>query len=278
MDNNMLMNVDGGKVYTFWSPQVSSGSSFLAYQTAKKLADLGHKTVLVDWDLRTPTLTRDLNAKDTMHYIDNLLPNALSKNVAPELLRSYTLEKGKNLYFLAGIQNPNQALDIAAEGLEYLLTLLRKEFEYVIIDTNTYIDNAGTFVGLIRADKVLFSIEKKYQSLRCFEYARPFLENSRIVDFDKFELILNKVDKNILLSSKEVENYFGKTRSVEITNLGVDYINDDNIGKGEEFLRTSKKAFAFHDSVSNMIQTYIDLPQNEDGEKTKKRGLFGKRG
>ena len=278
MDSNIIMNNEGGKVYTFWSPQVSSGSSFLSLQTAKKLAELGHKTILVDWDLRTPTLTRDLNSKDTMHYLDNLLPNAQSQNIPMELLKSYTLEKAKNFYFLGGLQNAGQALDVEAEGLEYILSLLRKEFEYIIIDTNTYIDNAGTFVGLLRADKVFFAIEKKYQSLRCFEYARPFVENSRIIDFDKFELVLNKVDKNILLSSREVENYFGKTRSVEITNLGVDYINDDNIGKGEEFLRTSKKAVAFHASVLNLIDTYIGTANMEEEDKPKKRGLFGKRG
>lgn len=267
-----------GKVYTFWSPQVGSGTTFIALQTAKRIAERGLKTILVDWDFRTPTLTRDLNAKDTAHYIDNILPSALAKNVSKELLQTYTLNKGENFYFLSGITNPEQALDIEADGLEYLLQLLKENFDVVIIDTNSFIDNAGTFVALVKADKVMMPIEKKYQSLRCFEYSRGFMENPRIMDFEKVHLVLNKVDKNILLSSQEVESYFGKDNSVEITNLGIDFINDDNIGKGEEFLRTSKKAMLFHDSIDNMIEKYFELPENAEGGKTKKRLFFGKGG
>ena len=266
-----------GKIYTFWSPQVGSGCTFLALQTAKKLASMGYKTILVDFDLRTPVLSRDLNAKDTMHYLDNILPNALSKNIPMELLRSYCLEKGENLYFFAGIENPDLALDVEPEGLEYILSLLKGEFEYIIIDTNSYIDNAGTFVGLLKADKVLLPIEKKYQSLRSYEYAKNFVENDRIIDFNKFELVLNKVEKSILLSSSEVENFFGKSSSIEISNLGADYINDDNIGRGEEFLRSSKKATTFHEDMEKLVNAYIELPETEDTKaKTKKRGLFGK--
>lgn len=266
-----------GKIYTFWSPQVGSGCTFLSLQIAKKLASMGYKTILVDFDLRTPVLSREINGKDTMHYLDNLLPNALSKNIPMDLLKSYCLEKGENFYFFSGIENPDLALDVEPEGLEYILYLLKNEFEYVIVDTNSYIDNAGTFVGLLKSDKVLLPIEKKYQSLHAYDFAKNFVENPRIVDFEKFELVLNKVDKHILLSSKEVENFFRKEKSAEIVNLGVDYINDDNIGRGEDFLRSSKKAVLFHDSLENMINLYIDLPEKEDSKsKPKKRGLFGK--
>ena len=276
--NDMVFGKDKvGKVYTFWSPQVGAGASFLALQTAKKIAENGTKTLLIDWDLRTPTLTKNLNMRDTMHYLDNLLPNAASRNVSRDLLLSYTLERSKNLYFLSGVQNPELALDIDADSIEYLLDSLKKEFDCIIIDTNSYIDNAGTFVGLVKSDKVLMVVEKKYQMLRTFDYAKSFLDNGRVVDFSKFEIVVNKVEKSILLSSKEIETFFKKEQSIEIVSLGVDYFNDDNIGKGEEFLKSSKKAQLFHKSIEDMILLYFvsDKLEENENEKPKKKGFFG---
>ena len=258
MENTITSNEKQARIYTFWSPQIGSGSTFLSYQTAKTLADKGYKTILLDWDFRTPTLTRDINAKDTLHYLDNLLPSAVAKNVSQELLNSYISQKDEDFYFMSGIENPEQALDIVTDGLEYILELLKPQFDFIIIDVNTYIDNAGTFVGLFRADKVLFALEKKFQAIRNYEYYKSFIEEENILDFDKFELVLNKVDKAILLSSEEVEKYFNKERSIEITNLGVEFINEDNIGKSEEFLKTSKKAALFHSSIDKLIDAYID--------------------
>lgn len=266
-----------GKVYTFWSPQVGSGCTFISYRFAKTLAEQGRRVCMLDFDLKTPTLTKNFNLKDTLHYIDNLLPYAEVGNPSKEVFDSYVQKIEDNLYFIAGNNNTDQAMDIQTKGLEFIVNKLTEEFEFVIIDTNSYIDNAGTFVGLYMADQVYTLIEKKIQSIHSYDYAKPIVENKSVMDASKFTLVINKVDKNILLSASEVEKYFGKTISYEITNLGVDYINDQNIGRGEEFLTVSKKAKPFKDSLNNLIKETVKI-EIEDAPVSKKKGLFGRKG
>lgn len=262
-----------GKILTFWSPQVGSGSTFILYNAARMLASQGHKVCMIDLDLRTPSLTKTLNTKDTLHFLDNLLPHAEVGNVSKEVFDSYVQSVGNNgnLFFIAGNNNVDQAMDIQMNGLEYIIKRAAEDFEYVLVDTNAYVDNAGTYAGLYLADIVYMLIEKKIQAIHTIDYSKELLAPL----FNKFTLVINKVDKNILLSSSEVEKYFGKNVSYEIYNLGVEYINNENIGRGEQFLQENKKAKLFKDSIAHLIQETIQVDVTD--KSAKKKGLFGKK-
>lgn len=265
-----------GKILTFWAPQVGSGCTFISFRVAKAIANQGFKVCMLDFDFRTPALTKNAELKDTLHYLDNLLPYAEVGNASNELFDSYLQKVDDNLYIIAGINNVSQGLDIQTKGLEYIVNRVADEYDYVIIDTNSYIDNAGTLVGLYMADKVYTLTEKNIETIHTFDYSKGIVQNANIVNYDKFILVINKVNPEVLLSASEIEKYFNKDESYSISNLGFDFVNDNNIGRGTDYLVYSKKATKFNEDISNLVKNTINVEFTNST--TKKKGLFGKRG
>jgi tyrosine-protein kinase Etk/Wzc len=161
------------KVLLVTSSQPGDGKSFISFNLAASIASVGYKTVLIDCDLRRPTLHIKLN-QDNMPEADLLLRNYKDKgrrflgfgkknDHADEKRFSSGLmnhrrddEKGisnymarmareaeiiqetsiPNLFFIpAGpiITNPSELIDKGV--LDDLIESLRKKYDYVIIDT-----------------------------------------------------------------------------------------------------------------------------------------------
>lgn len=117
------------------------GKTTLASQLALSLARTGHRTILVDFDLRRPAL-------------HNLFQVTLTPGVSELLQQETTLERvirplGDDLAFLpAGAANQEVIWRLARGAPGLLLDQLRQEYEFVIVDGSPVLPLADVrFVG-----------------------------------------------------------------------------------------------------------------------------------
>jgi tyrosine-protein kinase Etk/Wzc len=209
------------KVLLVTSSQPGDGKSFISFNLAASIASVGYKTVLIDCDLRRPTLHIKLN-QDNMPEADLLLRNYKEKGrrflgfgkkrsqadekrfSSPMMNHRREDEKGisnymakmakegeiiqetsiPNLFFIpAGpiITNPSELIDKGV--LDDLIHSLREKYDYVIIDTPP--------VGLV-AD-----------SIQLMQYASQILVVSRINSTQK-DILVNALTS---MHMNKIENY-----------------------------------------------------------------------
>ncbi len=117
------------KVILVTSSQPQDGKSFISFNLAASIASVGYKTIILDCDLRRPTLHvkfKEENSSGLSNYMIDHTPKQ-------DIIRSSFI---KNLSFIpAGPVLPNSSEMIEAGALDDLFGYLKKEYDYIIIDT-----------------------------------------------------------------------------------------------------------------------------------------------
>jgi tyrosine-protein kinase Etk/Wzc len=117
------------KLILVTSSQPQDGKSFIAFNLAASIASVGYKTILLDCDLRRPTQHIKFK-EENFPGISNYMVDHTSKE---EIIRNSYI---KNLAFIpAGPVLPNSSELIESGALDDLIQYLKKEYEYIIIDT-----------------------------------------------------------------------------------------------------------------------------------------------
>ena len=118
------------KVILITSSQPQDGKSFISYNLAASIASVGYKSILVDGDLRRPTLHEKFK-KDNTTGLSNYMVNHTSKD---EIICKTNIE---SLSFVpAGPVLPNASEMIAAGALDELIDYLKRNYDYIIIDAS----------------------------------------------------------------------------------------------------------------------------------------------
>jgi capsular exopolysaccharide synthesis family protein len=165
------------KVIGITSSQPQDGKSFISFNLATSIASVGYKTIILDCDLRRPTLHekfKDMNTSGLSTYMIN-------KSSKDDIILKTSIP---NLFFVpSGPILPNSAELIEAGALDELLDYLKTKFEYIIIDT--------TPAGLV-ADAALMM---KYANINLLICRNNFTRK------DVFKDVLN------MLSTNKIENF-----------------------------------------------------------------------
>jgi polysaccharide biosynthesis transport protein len=106
------------------------GKSTVSGALALLIAQTGARTVLVDCDLRNPTLTKMLAPNAQLGFLDVVSGTADISDVA-------WAHEGGALTFLPGVtdQKPANTMEIlASSGTTMLIEMLREQYDYVLID------------------------------------------------------------------------------------------------------------------------------------------------
>lgn len=120
------------KVILVTSTISGEGKSFISANLAVSLSLLGKKVVIVGLDIRKPGLNKVFNISRKEQGITQYLANP-EKNLMDFVQLS---DISKSLYILpGGTVPPNPTELLARDGLEKAVAILRKEFDYVILDT-----------------------------------------------------------------------------------------------------------------------------------------------
>ena len=173
------------KVIMVTSSQPQDGKSFVSSNLAASIASVGHKTVLLDCDLRRPTLHEKLKVVNSIGLSNYMVKNAGSN----EIIKKTDID---NLWFIpAGPVLPNSSELIEAGVLDDLIEELKGKFDYVIIDS--------TPAGLV-ADATLMIKYASYILLVCRnDYTRKDVFNDvlnlfRTNNVNNFDIVFNDLN------------------------------------------------------------------------------------
>ena len=130
--NLQFMLGNGQKVILVTSTVSGEGKSFISANLAISLSLLGKKVVIVGLDIRKPGLNKVFNISRKEQGITQYLSNP-EKNLMDLVQAS---DVSKSLYILpGGTVPPNPTELLARDGLDKAIETLKKNFDYVILDT-----------------------------------------------------------------------------------------------------------------------------------------------
>ncbi len=104
------------------------GKSTTAVNLSYVLAHKGHKVLLVDGDLRIPSIAKKMGVKSTPGLTDLLIGSSAD-------IASWKSDVHKNWYILpSGDIPPNPSELLGSKRMENVLGVLREHFDYIIVD------------------------------------------------------------------------------------------------------------------------------------------------
>ncbi|MBE6582932.1 MAG: CpsD/CapB family tyrosine-protein kinase [Ruminococcaceae bacterium] len=104
------------------------GKSTTAVNLSYVLAHKGHKVLLVDGDLRIPSIAKKMGVKSTPGLTDLLIGSSAD-------IASWKSEIHKNWYILpSGEIPPNPSELLGSKRMENVLNVLSEHFDYIIVD------------------------------------------------------------------------------------------------------------------------------------------------
>lgn len=106
------------------------GKTTIAINLAKSFAQNNMKVLLVDCDLRNPSLNKELKVENNLG-LTNVLLN--KKDVSYAIMKDFEEENMDIL--LSGPIPPNPAEILSSESMKNLLTSLEDKYDYIIIDS-----------------------------------------------------------------------------------------------------------------------------------------------
>jgi capsular exopolysaccharide synthesis family protein len=173
----LKLKSEKSKLILVTSSQPKDGKSFIAFNLAASIASVGNKTIIIDCDLHKPTLHEKFREDNSTGISDFMVNNAS----AVEIIRNTFIE---NLSFIpAGPILPNPSELIESGALDELINYLKKEYEYIIIDTSP--------VGLV------------VDALQLIRYASQILLISRI-NYTRKDILGNVIND---FNSSNIKNY-----------------------------------------------------------------------
>lgn len=209
-----------GKIITLWSPANYTGVTTTAILLADKLSK--EKTVcLIDLDLNNPDTTLYLNISDAEHNLDNLFPY-IEGNALTEEIFKMNLVKIRDFLLLQGTKKIDKGPTFKITELEPIINIAKELFDIVVINTSSSLDNAGTFLSIKKADKLVMVVNQNI-----FHF-RKFIEKSQLIGslFKNMFVIVNKFNKNIVLSLENIEE------NLNIPVYPLSYVDNVNIANG----------------------------------------------
>ncbi len=166
------------KVLMVTSSQPQDGKSFVSSNLAASIASVGHKTVLIDCDLRRPTLHEKLKIVNSVGLSNYMVKNVTSK----EILRKTDVD---NLWFIpAGPVLPNSSELIEAGVLDSLIEELKQQFDYVIIDSTPAGLVADATLMVKYASFILLVCRNDYTRKDVFADVLNLFQTNSITNYD----------------------------------------------------------------------------------------------
>jgi len=254
-----------GRIITVMSAKGGSGKTVLATNLALLLNRLPDtKVCLVDADLQfgdvclvlqlEPRFTM-VNASHELHHLD------------AELLDSLLTEHPSGLKVLAAPLEPAFADDITTAGLMQMLDILRENYDYIVVDTASLLDEL--ILSLIeKSDDVLMFVDMDLPSVK---NAKLALETLRLLKFStaKVRLIMNRSNSKAKLDTKEIEGALKMEISASIPS---DASVAASVNEGRPVVETEPKS-----KVAKGFESVAALIAGKIPEAPSKAGLFGRK-
>lgn len=178
-------------VIMFTSSTSGEGKTFVAANLAVSFATLGKKVILVGLDIRRPRLAslfeidNDVNGVSLILTKDKPTLEDIQEQIVPSGIRD-------NLDILmAGTIPPNPAELVSRSSLDEIFAILRKEYDYVIVDTAPVGLVSDTLqLGRI-ADSTIYICRADYTERAAFQMLNDLVEQEKLPNVS---IVINGID------------------------------------------------------------------------------------
>ncbi|MGA3351252.1 MAG: polysaccharide biosynthesis tyrosine autokinase, partial [Candidatus Sulfotelmatobacter sp.] len=196
---SLLLSSPGAppQVMMVTSGMMQEGKSFIALNLAVVLAQTGQKTLLVDADMRRPTIHKYLGISSTKG-----LSACLTGTEKSEAMIN-AIDGISNLYVLpAGHMPPYPSELLASDAMPQLLAHWREEYRYIVVDTPPILAVTDAAVCARIADVVVLIARSKRTGRQSLIRARDVLRKVRAN-------IAGVVVNDLSFNSAEYRGYYG---------------------------------------------------------------------
>ncbi|MFL5800236.1 MAG: CpaE family protein, partial [Roseiflexaceae bacterium] len=190
-----------GQIVAVFSPKGGVGTSVIAANLAVALRQLTNKKVaLVDGNLIFGDLGVIMNLVSSKTIAD--LANRIAE-MDRDLLNDILITHTTQVRVLLAPPNPQTGELVTADHLRAILEQLRKDFDYVVVDTqSSFQDRALAVLDLADRIVTLMTLE-----MPCIKNIKLFLEVAELLEYpaEKVLLVLNKADNRLGIRVENVE-------------------------------------------------------------------------
>jgi succinoglycan biosynthesis transport protein ExoP len=187
VDLNLSREGKVTKVLGLTSCLPSEGKSTIAAAMATLIAQSGARVILVDCDLRNPTLSRSLTPDASVGFLD-----VVAGKVA--LADAIWSDPTTNMAFLPAVSNPlwhNATETLGSEAARSIFTTLQIEFDYVVVDLAPLVAALDVRATAHLIDSYVLVIEWGTTKVDAVQYA---LRHAPGLRENIVGTVLNKVD------------------------------------------------------------------------------------
>ncbi|SRX75870.1 GumC family protein [Aequorivita antarctica] len=188
---NKLEENDKGKTLIVTSTIKGEGKTFVAFNLALTLALTGKKVVLVGADIRNPQLQRYLpeHLKNNKGLTEYIVYGDMK--VEDVILQS---ESNENLSIvLSGAIPPNPAELLMQKRTTTFVDELKKQFDYIIMDTAPSMLVTDTILINKLADITLYVVRAGFTDKRLLDFPQDAIDDGRLANV---AMVLNNVNLN----------------------------------------------------------------------------------
>lgn len=193
------------KVIMFTSSTSGEGKTFNCANLAVSFALLGKKVIIVGLDIRKPRLAELFEIRDHHHGITPLL---VRESPTDAQIREQILPSGINdnlELLMAGPIPPNPAELMARPSLDAIFEFLRKEYDYILVDTAP----AGLVTDTLQvgrvSDATIFVCRADYTPKASFDMVNSLAQENKLPNMS---VVINGID----MSKKKYGYYYGYGR------------------------------------------------------------------
>ena len=206
--------VGQGQIIAVFSPKGGVGTSSVSANLAVALRQLTNKKIaLVDGNLIFGDIGVIMNLVSTKTIAD--LANRIAE-LDRDLLNDVMATHTSQVKVLLAPPNPQTGELVTSDHLRAILELMRKEYDYVIVDTQSSFQDRALAV-LDVADRIvaLMTLE-----MPCIKNIKLFLEVTELLEYpaEKTMLVLNKADNRLGIRVENVEENIQHKVALQIAN------------------------------------------------------------
>ena len=154
------------------------GKTFIAINLAKSLAEKGKKVVLLGGDLRNPKIHKFLNLEKTEKGIVSYVLD--SKLDIPEITTSFSEDLSSFDIIFSGIAQSIPTTILANPRFETLMSKLKNEYDYVVIDSAPTHLVSDTLIFAASADITLLVTRFRYTDKKLINFSMKLAKERKL--------------------------------------------------------------------------------------------------
>lgn len=254
--NNTSSNLNKtGKTIIVYSPKGGSGCTTIATNLALSLKTSDSRVLLLDANLQFGDIAVFLN-EQVKNSVADLAPRVdeLDAEVIESVISTHN---ATGLRILPAPTNPEMAEKVQGDQFAKLLNLLRKLYDYVIVDTTSYLTDVVQ-AGLTEADLIILVTTQEIPAIKSCNLFLSLADASGI-NRPRILFVMNRYDKRIGISPEKVGENLRQEISVTIP-LDDKLVLTTSINRGIPIMvdnkthLISKSIIQISEKVKEMIQ------------------------